>query len=140
MGLKDKAGLIALAAGVLSLIGWCTPYIWVTVGPMSLMVWSWGLTMMTGFPTTFAMDIMVAGILIIIGAILAIATGYLGRKREELKTMGIIWLVSGILVIVGVIIPLAMMGMALGLSIGFFLPLIGGIVAVIAGAAALFIK
>ena len=143
MGLKDRAALIALVGGVLSLIGWCTPYIWVSAMGMTAMMWSWGLAISTVMGVTiveFLVNFMVGGILIIIGAILGIATGVLGRKREELKAMAIVWLVSGILVLVGVIIPVVMMGMAIGLSIGFFLPLFGAIIAIIAGIIPLAIK
>ncbi|MFX1301954.1 MAG: hypothetical protein ACFE9X_01220 [Promethearchaeota archaeon] len=139
MAIKDKAWLITLVGSVLSLIGWCTPYIWVQMGSVYAMTWSWGL-IVTSMGSGFSVDLMIGGILIIIGAILGIATGYLAKSRENLKTMAIAWLVSGILVLVGVIIPVAMMGMAVGLSIGFFLPLIGSILAIIAGILPLAIK
>jgi hypothetical protein len=138
MALKDKAWLIALAGGVLALIGWCTPYLWVSGMGMDVMYWSWGLASVMGmilFDSTFA----VAGILIIIGAILAIATGYLSKTREELKIMAIIWVVAGILALIGVFIPLGY-GATVGLSIGFYLPLFGGIIAILAGVVVLFVK
>ncbi len=135
MGLKEKAWLIALVGGILGLIGWCTPYIWITTGPM--MMWSWGLVSIMGITQWVMSDIVFAGILIIIFAVIALATGFLAKKREELKIMGIIWLISGVLLLIGSLIPV-FMGADMYLSIGFYLPLIGGIVVILAGAAALF--
>lgn len=140
MALKDKAWLIALAGGALALIGWCTPYIWVSAMGMDMMLWSWGLTYITGLGIAFVTDIVVGGILIIIGAIIALATGYLAKGREDTKMMSIMWLVGGILALIGTFIPLGMMGVAVGLSIGFYLPLFGGIIAILAGVVALFVK
>ena len=141
MALKDKAGLLALVAGVLTFIGWCTPYIWVSSGMgIDGMLWSWGLVSVLGITLFVASDILIAGVLIIISAIILLATGALARKREELKTMGYVWIVAAIIGLIGVFVPLAMIGTTIGLSIGFYLPLIGAIVGLIAGALAAFVK
>ena len=139
MALKDKAALIALVAGVLCFIGFLTPYIWITAFGISVMYWSWGLVSALGlilFETTFA----AGGFLILIGALILLATGSMGRKREDVKTLGYVWIVGSILVLIGSIIPTAMMGIATGLSLGFYLPLFGSIIGIVAGAAGSFIK
>lgn len=148
MAIKEKAGLIALVAGVLTLIGWIIPYIWISLGPVSSMLWSWGLAVVTGLgpiPPAIYEEIVVAGVLILISAIILLATGFLARKREDKKTMGYIWIVAAIIGLIGVLIPLgspliSLMIAAGGLSIGFYLPLIGAIIGIIAGALAAFVK
>ena len=103
MTLKEKAGLIALAAGVVNLIGFLTPYIWVSAYGFTAMYWSWGLASALGmivFEATFA----AGGFLILISALILLATGAMGRKCDDVKTMGYVWIVAAILGIIGVII------------------------------------
>ncbi|UCC18312.1 MAG: hypothetical protein JSV62_09365 [Promethearchaeota archaeon] len=140
MALKDKVWIIALVSAILSLVGWATPYIWTWVGTIHSMIWSWGLIFVTASGIWFIMQIMVAGIFIIISAISILVTGILSKKRENLKKMGLIWLVAGILSLLGVFTPLLMGIPAFGLSIGFYLPLFGGIIAIIAGIIALYVS
>jgi len=135
---RGKARLIALVAGVLCFIGFLTPYVWLSVMGITAMYWSWGLVSIMGM-TVFVANFAVSGILILIGAILLIATGFLSKKREDLKIIGIIWIAASILSLVGVLIPLGM-GMRAGLSIGFYLPLFGSIIGIIAGALVLFVN
>ncbi|MFX1419051.1 MAG: hypothetical protein ACFE9N_09055 [Promethearchaeota archaeon] len=140
MALKDKVWIIALVSAILGLVGWATPYTWTWVGTIHSMIWSWGLIVVTDSGIWFIMQIMVAGIFIIISAILILVTGILSKKRENLKKMGLIWLVAGILSLLGVFTPLLMRMPAFGLSIGFYLPLFGGIIAIIAGIIALYVS
>ena len=149
MAIKEKAGLIALVAGVLSFIGWVIPYIWLSIGPVSTMIWSWGLATITGLgpvPPAFVDEIVIAGVLIIISAIILLATGALARKREDNKVLGIVMAVAGILGLIGVFVPLLDPNISLmvtiggGLSFGFYLPLIGSIIGIGAGAIAAAMK
>ena len=64
---------------------------------MDAMLWSWGLVSFMGVTQFVMSDIVYAGIIIIIGAVIAAATGFLAKKREDLKLMAIIWLVAGVL-------------------------------------------
>ena len=140
MALKDKVWIIALAGGILTLVGWATPYIWTSVGGVNTMVWSWGLIYETGSGIWFLAQLAIAGIFIIISAILVLTTGYLSKKREDLRKMGIIWLITGTLTLIGVFIPIIMRIPAISLSIGFYLPLFGGIITFLAGLVALYVR
>ena len=149
MAIKEKAGLIALAAGALSFLGFILPYIWISQMGISILIWSWGLSVLLGapfpVPPEFYSGIMFAGVLIIISAIILLATGTLAKKREDIKILGIAMVVAAILGLIGVLVPLAdpVVSLAImigGLSVGFYLPLIGSIVGIIAGAVAVAIK
>ncbi|MFX1302145.1 MAG: hypothetical protein ACFE9X_02180 [Promethearchaeota archaeon] len=133
MALKDKAWQVALVGGILTLIGWITPFRWASIGVYTSMTWSWGLAYDTYIGIIFAAQISVAGILIIISAIITLITSYLSKKRENLKLMAILWLVSGILAIIGIFVLIGMGAMTY-LSFGFYLPLFGGIIVTVAGA------
>ena len=139
MAIKEKAGLIALVAGLLGFIGFVTPYIWLSAFGIDVMIWSFGLMSALGI-IIFDTTITVAGVLILISALILLATGAMARKREEIKTMGYAWIVAAIIGLIGVFIPLAMLPGVTGLSIGFYLPLFGSIIGIIAGALAAFVK
>lgn len=139
MAIKEKAGLIALVAGLLGFIGFVTPYIWLSAFGIDVMIWSFGLMSALGI-IVFDTTITVAGVLILISALILLATGAMARKREEIKTMGYAWIVAAIIGLIGVFIPLAMLPGVTGLSIGFYLPLFGSIIGIIAGALAAFAK
>ena len=139
MAIKEKAGLIALVAGLLGFIGFVTPYIWLSAFGIDVMIWSFGLMSALGI-IVFDTTITVAGVLILISALILLATGAMARKREEIKTMGYAWIVAAIIGLIGVFIPLAMLPGITGLSIGFYLPLFGSIIGIIAGALAAFVK
>ena len=139
MAIKEKAGLIALVAGLLGFIGFVTPYIWLSAYGIDVMIWSFGLMSALGI-IIFDTTITVAGVLILISALILLATGAMARKREEIKTMGYAWIVAAIIGLIGVFIPLAMLPGITGLSIGFYLPLFGSIIGIIAGALAAFVK
>jgi len=149
MAIKEKLWVIALVAGVLSFIGFVTPFISWAVGPMSMSIWSFGLVIITpdpGIPIPLIDELMIAGILIIISAILLIVAGVLGKKREEKKLMGGICVIGAILGLIGLFVPLGDLYISLlltagaTLSIGFYLPLIGSIIGIAAGAGAFIIK
>ena len=140
MALKDKVWIIALAGGILILVGWATPYIWTSVGGADVMLWSWGLVYETGSGIWFIAQLAIAGIFIIISAILVLTTGYLSKKREDLRKIAIIWLITGILTLIGVFIPLIMRMSAIYLSIGFYLPLFGGIITFLTGIVARYVN
>lgn len=134
MAIKDKAGLIALVAGVILLIGWFCPYISIWIA--STHTWLWGLVIVLGV-AMFGIPIpliLISGILILIFTIVILATGVMARKREDVKKMGLIWAVSGIVVFIVNFLPMAMLGPAAAyVSIGFFLTLIGSLIAVAVG-------
>jgi len=149
MALKEKLWLIALVAGVLSFIGFVTPFISWTIMGITMSIWSFGLVTITpdpGVPIPFAEGIVIAGVLIIISAILIIGAGVLAKKRENLKLPGAICVVGAILGLIGVFVPLVdaeislMLTIGATLSVGFYLPLFGSIIGIIAGALAVFAK
>lgn len=149
MALKEKLWLIALVAGILSFIGFVTPYISISQLGISMNIWSFGLVTMTPtppFPIPLIDEMMIAGILIIISAILLIVAGVLAKKRENLKLPGAICIVGAILGLIGVFIPLGDLYISLilsvggALSVGFYLPLFGSIIGIIAGAGAFLLK
>lgn len=156
MALKEKLWMVALAAAVIVLIGWFTPYIYLSysmVNPMpppatfsaTVIVWFWLQTAeITGYMSISGSDttLMILGIIMLILTIAVLITGFLAKKREDLKKLGIIWLVCGIISLILLFVPLMMMaafGLPPGvvpLHVGFYLPLIGIIIEVIAGALA----
>ncbi|GAH38308.1 unnamed protein product, partial [marine sediment metagenome] len=79
-------------------------------------------------------------------AIILLATGALARKREDNKVLGIAMVVAAILGLIGVLVPLADPNISMiisitgGLSMGFYLPLLGAIIGIGAGAVAVEIK
>jgi len=153
MALKDKLWIIALIAAVITLIGWFTPYIYIAYSvpnpvppPATLsatvIIWFWLQTAeITGYLSLIGSDttLMALGIIMLILTIVVLITGFLAKKREELKIMGIIWLVCGVISLILLFIPLAQMtafGIPPGtipLHVGFYLPLIGTIVEIVAG-------
>jgi len=62
-------------------------------------------------------------------------TGFMAKNREDLKKLGKIWLILGVIFIIVLFIP--MVGGMTALSFGFYISLIGGIIEVLAGVAAL---
>jgi len=59
----------------------------------------------------------------------------MAKKREDLKKMGTTWVLLGVIFIIVLFIP--MVGGMTVLSFGFYISLIGGIIEVLSGVAAL---
>ena len=134
MALKDKAGLITLVAGVLILVAFFLPWFGVMVAGMFVGYWVWGLAVIgpaVGF--VIEMMLMTLGIILLVLALISIATGVMARKREDVKTMGIIWLACGVISLIVVFITLASPLVMIGVSFGFIIGLVGAIIEVLAG-------
>ncbi|MFW9946665.1 MAG: hypothetical protein ACFFDX_07530 [Candidatus Odinarchaeota archaeon] len=120
-------------------------------------LWLFGFAMYQIGPYSgagFAFDPMMMTIflLLIVGAVLALIFSILAKKRESKKGMGIGLIIAGALILVAMFVPIAyittMLAMMYGylpigmmpLHVGFYLPLVGGILALVAGIAGVAIK
>jgi len=158
MAFKDKLWLIGLIGAILALVGAFLPYIGFSTTFMTytinMFLWLFGFAIMDIGPYSmggFVVDpmLMTMFILLLVGAVLALIISFLSKKREDKKVMGIMWIIAGVLILVamfGPLIQIAALGgpyMPIGaipLHVGFYLPLIGGILAIVAGIGAVAIK
>ncbi|MFX1492677.1 MAG: hypothetical protein ACFFBZ_00180 [Promethearchaeota archaeon] len=119
---------------------WLFGFVIAEVGPYHLGGFGFDPLMMTIF------------LLLLVGAILALIFSILAKKRESKRGMGIGLIIAGALVLVAVFVPIAYIATMLGLMygylpigmmplhVGFYLPLIGGILALVAGIAGVAMK
>ena len=158
MAFKDKLWLIGLIGAILALVGAFLPYIGfsttIMIYTINVFVWLFGFAIMDIGPYSmggFVVDpmLMTMFILLLAGAVLALIISFLAKKREDKKVMGIIWIIAGALILVAMFIPLIQIAVLAGpyvplglmpLHVGFYLPLIGGILAIVAGIGAVAMK
>jgi len=128
---KVKVWMVGFSSGVILLIGWFLPYAY----EFLMYRWLWGLDVMHGIPSFgISPNSFLIAIALLILTLVTLLTGYMAKKREDLKRMGTIWLVLGVIFIIVLFIP--MIGGMRGLSFGFYISLIGGIIEILAGVAA----
>lgn len=129
---KVKVWMIGFLSGVVLLIGWFLPYSNGTV----MYQWLWGLITVGGIPVfVISPNSLLIAIILLILILITLLTGFMAKSREDLKRIGIIWLILGIIFIIVLFIP--MIGGISVLSFGFYVSLIGGIIEILAGVAAL---
>ena len=129
---KVKVWMIAFLSGVILLIGWFLPYSNGTV----IYTWLWGLITTGGIPSfAISPNSFLIAIILLIFTLATLLTGFMAKKREELKKMGTVWVLLGVIFIIVLFIP--MVGGMTALSFGFYISLIGGIIEILAGVAAL---
>lgn len=129
---KVKVWMITFLSGVILLIGWFLPYSNGTV----IYQWLWGLITIGGIPFfVISPNSFLIAIILLILTLATLLTGFMAKKREDLKKMGTIWVLLGVIFIIVLFIP--MVGGMTALSFGFYISLIGGIIEVLAGVATL---
>ena len=129
---KVKVWMIGFLSGVVLLIGWFLPY----SNGVVVYQWLWGLITTGGIPDfVISPNSLLIAIVLLILILITLLTSFMTKNREELKKMGIIWLMLGIFSIILLFIP--MIGGITTLSFGFYISLIGGIIEVLAGVGAL---
>lgn len=152
MALKEKLWMGALIGAILALAGAFLPYMGIDIMGMNMYLWLMGIlmgtivAMMYGSSFLFVIDpmLMTLFILLVVFSIIGLVGAFMGKKRTDLKLPGILWIVAGIVALVVMFVPIAQLGAGyfgfVPLHVGFFLPLIGGILLIIAGIAAFLVK
>jgi len=151
MAFKKRVWIFTLIGALLSLLGFFSPFI--AILPTNPFVsgyieWLWGFRI-TISPSFIVVPILLAmAILLMLFTILALVFSFVAIRRENLKLMGLFWLISGIGMLISVFLPIGYyiyLGASFeelfrSLFMGFYFPLIGGILEINGGIIGLILR
>ena len=151
MAFKKRVWIFTLIGAILSLLGFFSPFI--AILPTNPFVsgyveWLWGFRITTS-PSFIVVPILLTmAILLIVFTTLALVFSFVAIRRENLKIIGLLWLISGIGTLISAFIPVGYY-IYLGASFeelirvlftGFYFPVIGGIVEINCGIIGLILR
>ncbi|MFX1418252.1 MAG: hypothetical protein ACFE9N_04945 [Promethearchaeota archaeon] len=138
MEFKVQFFIFYIIADLLMIIGWFFPYLYIQAVGIDTYTWMWGLYYYNSnfFMLRLSGDTLMMFILAVIVLVLVIINVIaflMMRKQEDIKIMGILNAIIGIIILIFIIVPIFGLVFLSGFTpfIGFYLMLIGAIIAII---------